>query len=57
MLCQTLRIPHFLDNRLTDGSDNLTAICVSEVIRPTVLYPQKDSCYLFLLETGSTQGT
>jgi hypothetical protein len=46
--CETSRLPHFLDNRLTDGG---------EVVSPTVaLYPQEDSWYSFLLEAESTPG-
>jgi hypothetical protein len=41
------RLPHFLDNRLTDGG---------EVVRPTrrpPFTPQDDSWYSFLLEAES----
>jgi hypothetical protein len=34
--CETWRLPHFLNNLLTDGS---------EVVSPTTLYPQEDSWY------------
>jgi hypothetical protein len=42
--CETSRLPHFLDNRLTDGGE------VSLTRRPAALYPQEDSWYSFLLE-------
>jgi hypothetical protein len=48
--CETSRLPHFLDNRLTDGG---------EVIGPTrrpPFTPQEDSWYSFLLEAESTPG-
>jgi hypothetical protein len=41
------RIPHFLDNRLTDGGE-----IVSLTRRPN-LYPIEDSWYSFLLEAES----
>jgi hypothetical protein len=47
---ETSRIPHFVDNRLTDGG---------EVVSPTRLTPftpQEDSWYSFLLEAESTLG-
>jgi hypothetical protein len=34
--CETSRIPHFLNNRLTDGSE-----AVSLTRRPAALYPRK----------------
>jgi hypothetical protein len=34
--CETLRLPHFLDNMLTDGDE-----VVSLMHRPTALYPQE----------------
>jgi hypothetical protein len=42
--CETLRLPHFLDNRLTDGgeADSLT--------RQPPFTPREDSWYSFLLE-------
>jgi hypothetical protein len=48
--CETSRIPHFLDNRLTDGD---------EVVRPKRLppfTPQEDSWYSFQLEAESIPG-
>jgi hypothetical protein len=48
--CETSRLPHFLDNRLTDGS---------EAVSPTrwpPFTPQEDSWYSFLLEAESTPG-
>jgi hypothetical protein len=45
------RLPHFLDNRLTDGVE-----VVSLTRRPAALYSQEDSWYSFLLETESTLG-
>jgi hypothetical protein len=44
--CETPRLPHFLDNRLTDGVQ-----VVSLTRRPTFT-PQEDSWYSFLLEAG-----
>jgi hypothetical protein len=48
--CETLRVPHCLNNRLTDGGKvvNLTP-------RPTFT-PQEDSWYSFLLEAESSSG-
>jgi hypothetical protein len=46
--CETSRLPHFLDNRLTDGGE------VSLTRRPAALDPQEDSWYSFLLEAVST---
>jgi hypothetical protein len=50
-VCETSRLPHFLDNRLTDGGEviNLTS-------RSAALHPQKDSWYSFLLEAELTPG-
>jgi hypothetical protein len=48
--CETSRLPHFLDNRLTDGGK-----CVSLTRRPHFA-PQEDSWYSFLLKTVSTAG-
>jgi hypothetical protein len=45
-----LRLPHFLDNRLTDGGK-----VVSPTRRP-LFTPQEDSWYSFLLEDESTPG-
>jgi hypothetical protein len=42
------RIPHFLDNRLTDGGE------VVSLIRRLRFTPQKDSWYSFLLKAEST---
>jgi hypothetical protein len=47
--CNTSRLPHFLDNRLTDGGE-----VVSLTRRPAALYPHEDSWYSFLLEAEST---
>jgi hypothetical protein len=48
---ETSKLPHFLENRLTD---------VGEVFslsrRPAALYPQEGSRYSFLLEAESTPG-
>jgi hypothetical protein len=46
---ETSRLPHFLDNRLTDGGE-----VVSLTRRPAALYPQEDSWHQFLLEAEST---
>jgi hypothetical protein len=47
--CETSRLQHFLDSRLTDGG---------EVVSLTLdaFYPQEDSWYSFLLEAESTPG-
>jgi hypothetical protein len=47
--CETSRLPHFLDNRLTDGGE------VSLTDLPPFT-PYKDSWYSFLLEAESTPG-
>jgi hypothetical protein len=47
----TSRLPHFLENRLTDGGE-----VVSLTRRPGALYPKEDSWYSFLLETELTSG-
>jgi hypothetical protein len=49
--CETSRLTHFLDNRLTDGGE-----VVSPTRRPPSIYPQEDSWYSFLLEAESTPG-
>jgi hypothetical protein len=46
-----LRLPHILDNRLTDSGE-----VVSLTRRPAELYPQGYSWYSFLLEAEPTQG-
>jgi hypothetical protein len=46
-----LRIPHCLDNRLTDGGN-----VVSLTHGRAALYPQEDSWYPFLLEAELTPG-
>jgi hypothetical protein len=40
------RLPHYLDNRLTDGGEVVSLIC----------RPQEDSWYSFVLEAESTTG-
>jgi hypothetical protein len=48
--CETSKFPHFLDSRLTDGS---------EIFSPPLrqpFTPQEDFWYLFLLEAESTPG-
>jgi hypothetical protein len=47
----TSGLPHFLDNRLTDGGES-----VSLTYQPAALYPQEDPWYPFLLETESVLG-
>jgi hypothetical protein len=47
--CETLRVPHFLDNRLKDG-------CKVSLTRRLPITPQEDSWYSFLLEAESTPG-
>jgi hypothetical protein len=42
--CETPMLPHFLDNRLTDGGET-----VSLTLRPLFI-PQEDFWYSFLLE-------
>jgi hypothetical protein len=49
--CETSRLPHFLDTRLTDGE------VVSLTRRPAALYYQEDSWHSFLLEAESTPGS
>jgi hypothetical protein len=48
--CETSRLPHFLDNRLTNGGE-----FVSLTRRPSFT-PQEDSWYSFPLEAESTPG-
>jgi hypothetical protein len=48
--CETSRLPHLLDNRLTDGGK-----VVSLTSRPPFT-PQEDSWYSFLLKAESTPG-
>jgi hypothetical protein len=43
--CETSRLPHFLDNRFTDGGEAVTLTG-----RQAALYPQEDSWYSFLLK-------
>jgi hypothetical protein len=45
------RLPHFLDNRLTDGGK-----VVSLTRQPAALYPQEDFWYSFRLEAESPLG-
>jgi hypothetical protein len=47
--CETARLPHFVDNRLTYGGE-----FVSLTRQPAAFYPQKDSWCSFLLEAEST---
>jgi hypothetical protein len=42
----------FIDNRLTDGGE-----VVSLTLQPSVLYPQEDSWYPFLLKAELTPGS
>jgi hypothetical protein len=46
--CETSRLPHFLDNWLTDGGG------VVSLKRWPLFTPQEDSWYSFLLEAEST---
>jgi hypothetical protein len=48
--CKTSRLPHFLDNRLTDGSE------VVSLTRRPPFTPQEVSWYSFMLEAESTPG-
>jgi hypothetical protein len=48
--CETLRLPHFLNNRLTKGGEDFNFTC-----RPPFT-PQEDFWYSFLLEAESTPG-
>jgi hypothetical protein len=47
--CEMSRLPHFLDNRLTDDGE------VSLTRRPPFT-PKEDSWYSFVLEAESTPG-
>jgi hypothetical protein len=47
---ETLMLPHFLDNRLTDGGE------VVNLTRRSPFTPQEDSWYSFLLQAESTPG-
>jgi hypothetical protein len=47
----TSRLPHFQDNRLTDGGE-----VVGLTRRLAALYPKEDYTYSFLLEAESTPG-
>jgi hypothetical protein len=49
--CETSRLPHFLDNRLTGSCE-----VVSLTRRSAAIYPPEDSWYSFLLEATSTPG-
>jgi hypothetical protein len=51
--CETSRLPHFLDHRLTDGGE------VFSLMRrkPFPPNPSEDSWYSFLLKTESTPGS
>jgi hypothetical protein len=48
--CETLRVPQYLDNRLTDGGQ------VVSLTRRPPFTPQEGSWYSFLLEAESTPG-
>jgi hypothetical protein len=48
---ETSRTPHFLDSRLTDGSEDVS------LTRRSAFTPQEDSWYSFLLEAESTPGS
>jgi hypothetical protein len=48
--CERSRLPHFLDNQLTDGGE------VVSPTRPPPFTPQDDSWYSFPLEAESTPG-
>jgi hypothetical protein len=47
---ETLRVPHYLDNRLTDGGK------VVSLTRRPLFTPQEESWYSFLLEAELTPG-
>jgi hypothetical protein len=44
--CETSRLPHFLDNQLTDGGE----VVSPRQWPPAALYSQEDSWYSFLSE-------
>jgi hypothetical protein len=48
--CETSRLPHYLNSRLTDGGK------VVSLMRRPPFTPQEDSWYSFLLEVESTPG-
>jgi hypothetical protein len=48
--CETSRLPHFLDNRLTEGGE------VVSLMRRPAFTPQEDSWCSLLLEAESTSG-
>jgi hypothetical protein len=48
--CEKSRLPHLLNNRLTDGGK------VVSLTRRQPFTPQEDSWYSFLLEAESTTG-
>jgi hypothetical protein len=48
--CERLRLPHFVDNRLTDSGK------VVSLTRRPPFTPQEDSWYSFLFEAVSTPG-
>jgi hypothetical protein len=50
-ISETSRLPHFVDNRLTNGGE-----VVSLTRRLDALYPQEDSWYLFLLDAELNPG-
>jgi hypothetical protein len=49
--CETSKIPHFLDNWLTDGGE------VINLKRPPPFNPQEDFWYSFLLDAETTPGS
>jgi hypothetical protein len=48
--CETSRLPHFLDNRLTDGGEVVSLMC------QPLFTPLEDSWYSFLSEAVLTLG-
>jgi hypothetical protein len=50
--CETSRLPHFVDNRLTDGGK----VELVSLMRRPPFTPQEDSWYSFLLEAKSSPG-